>query len=64
MIRLLGTAFVALVGLAFGSFLNVCVSRWPLRESIVKPRSHCRTCGHTLAWWENIPILSWMMLDG
>ena len=64
MIRLLGTAFVALVGLAFGSFLNVCVSRWPLRESIVKPRSHCRTCGHTLAWWENIPVLSWMLLDG
>lgn len=64
MIRLLGTTFVALIGLAFGSFLNVCVSRWPAKESIVTPRSHCRACGHTLAWWENLPILSWMLLDG
>jgi leader peptidase (prepilin peptidase)/N-methyltransferase len=64
MIRILGTVFAALAGLAFGSFLNVCVSRWPEGESIVHPRSHCRGCGRTLAWWENVPLLSWMALGG
>lgn len=64
MIRILGTAFVALMGLAFGSFLNVCVSRWPAKESIVAPRSHCRHCGRPLPWWENIPVLSWILLAG
>jgi leader peptidase (prepilin peptidase)/N-methyltransferase len=64
MIRILGTAFAALMGLAFGSFLNVCLTRWPAGESIVKPRSHCRNCGRTLAWWENLPLLSWLALRG
>jgi len=53
-----------LLGLAFGSFLNVCLSRWPQGESIVCPRSHCRNCDHALAWWENIPLLSWLALRG
>jgi leader peptidase (prepilin peptidase)/N-methyltransferase len=64
MIRILTTVFTALVGLAFGSFLNVCLSRWPAGESVVQPRSHCRTCSHTLAWWENVPLLSWLALRG
>ena len=64
MIRVLGTVFAALLGLAFGSFLNVCLSRWPEGESVVKPRSHCRTCARTLAWWENVPLLSWLSLRG
>ncbi len=64
MIRILGTILAALLGLAFGSFLNVCLSRWPKGESVVKPRSHCRNCGRTLAWWENIPLLSWLALRG
>ena len=64
MIRALGTIFAGLVGLAFGSFLNVCLSRWPAGESVVSPRSHCRHCTHTLAWWENIPLLSWFALRG
>jgi leader peptidase (prepilin peptidase)/N-methyltransferase len=64
MIRVLGTVFAALMGLAFGSFLNVCLTRWPAGESIVKPRSHCRNCGRTLAWWENVPLLSWLALRG
>ena len=64
MIRILGTVFAALVGLAFGSFLNVCLSRWPEGESVVKPRSHCRSCGHVLAWWENVPLVSWLALRG
>lgn len=62
MIRILATTFAALMGLAFGSFLNVCLSRWPEGESVVSPRSHCRNCTHTLSWWENIPLLSWLLL--
>ncbi len=64
MIRILGTIFAGLLGLAFGSFLNVCLSRWPEGESVVQPRSHCRRCDHTLAWWENVPLLSWLTLRG
>jgi leader peptidase (prepilin peptidase)/N-methyltransferase len=64
MIRILGTIFAGLLGLAFGSFLNVCLSRWPAGESVVSPRSHCRNCEHTLAWWENIPLVSWVFLRG
>jgi len=58
------TVFAGLFGLAFGSFLNVCASRWPEEESIVKGRSHCRSCGRTLAWWENIPLASYIALRG
>jgi leader peptidase (prepilin peptidase)/N-methyltransferase len=64
MIRVLGTVLAALLGLAFGSFLNVCLSRWPEGESIVHPRSHCRQCGRTLKWWENVPLASWLALRG
>ena len=55
---------MGLLGLAFGSFLNVCLSRWPAGESVVQPRSHCRQCGRTLTWWENVPLLSWLALRG
>lgn len=54
------SAFV--VGLCIGSFLNVCVSRWPRELSVVSPRSRCPQCGHQLAWFENIPVLSWLAL--
>jgi leader peptidase (prepilin peptidase) / N-methyltransferase len=64
MIRILGTLFAALAGLAFGSFLNVCVTRWPMGESVITPRSHCRNCARTIAWWENIPLASWLALRG
>src|SRR5271169_1469243 len=63
-IRIWGTVFAALLGLAFGSFLNVCLSRWPEGESIVRPGSHCRSCGRVLRWWENVPLLSWIALRG
>jgi leader peptidase (prepilin peptidase) / N-methyltransferase len=63
-IRIWGTVFAALLGLAFGSFLNVCLSRWPEGESIVRPRSHCRSCGRVLPWWENVPLASWIALRG
>ena len=64
MIRILGTIFAGLLGLAFGSFMNVCLSRWPKGESIVQPRSHCCHCGRTLTWWENVPLVSWLALRG
>jgi leader peptidase (prepilin peptidase) / N-methyltransferase len=62
MILLYQTVVVGLLGLAFGSFLNVCLTRWPEGESIVRPASHCRSCGRSLKWWENIPLLSWVAL--
>jgi leader peptidase (prepilin peptidase) / N-methyltransferase len=64
MIRILGTIFAGLLGLAFGSFLNVCLSRWPEGKSVVSPGSHCRNCDHSLAWWENLPLVSWLALRG
>ena len=64
MIRALGTTLIGILGLAFGSFLNVCLSRWPTGKSIVHPRSHCMSCGRTLAWWENVPLVSWLALRG
>jgi leader peptidase (prepilin peptidase)/N-methyltransferase len=51
-------------GLAFGSFLNVCISRLPRHESIVRPRSHCPRCGAMIRSSDNIPILSWILLRG
>lgn len=64
MIAILGTFFASLLGLAFGSFLNVCASRMPEDESIVRPRSHCRGCGRALPWHENVPLASWIALRG
>lgn len=57
-------ALVFVMGLIFGSFLNVVIARVPAGESIVRPRSRCPRCGHQLAWYENIPILSWVALRG
>jgi leader peptidase (prepilin peptidase) / N-methyltransferase len=54
----------ALAGLTIGSFLNVCIYRLPKRESIVWPASHCTACNRPLAWFENIPVLSWLALRG
>ena len=51
-----------LLGLIFGSFLNVCIVRLPRGQSILSPRSHCRNCGRQLRWFENIPLLSWLLL--
>jgi len=53
-----------ILGLHFGSFLNVCLVRLPEHESIVRPRSHCMTCGHTVRWYDNLPVLSWVLLRG
>jgi len=55
--------FIAgLFGLLIGSFLNVCIYRWPRDLSVVKPRSHCPSCEHPIAWFDNIPVLSFVLL--
>jgi leader peptidase (prepilin peptidase) / N-methyltransferase len=53
-----------LVGACVGSFLNVCIARWPHDLSVVRPGSRCPSCGHRLAWYENIPLASWLTLRG
>ncbi|MDX8396108.1 MAG: prepilin peptidase [Mariprofundaceae bacterium] len=55
---------VGIYGLMFGSFANVCVYRIPLQKSIVSPGSHCPLCTHAIAWYDNIPLMSWLLLRG
>jgi len=52
----------AILGLLFGSFANVCVHRIPRGESIVSPGSQCPSCHTAIAWYDNIPLLSWLYL--
>lgn len=54
--------FLALFGLVFGSFANVLIWRVPRDESIVSPGSHCPRCGHAIRWYDNIPVISWLVL--
>jgi leader peptidase (prepilin peptidase)/N-methyltransferase len=54
----------ALFGLLAGSFLNVCIHRWPRDLSVVWPGSHCLTCGSGVAWYDNVPLLSYVLLAG
>ncbi|MGZ6728043.1 MAG: prepilin peptidase [Gaiellaceae bacterium] len=50
--------------LALGSFVNVVAARVPLRRSVMRPRSACMACGSELAWYDNVPVLSWLWLRG
>ncbi|MDO8494824.1 MAG: prepilin peptidase [Deltaproteobacteria bacterium] len=59
-----GVTFFSLLGLLIGSFLNVVIHRLPLGESVVKPRSHCPHCKHKIAFYDNIPLLSYLWLFG
>ncbi len=52
------------VGAAIGSFLNVCIYRIPADESVVHPGSRCPGCRAPIAWYDNVPILSWLVLGG
>jgi len=60
---LLEATFV-LWGLCIGSFLNVCIHRVPLRQSVASPRSRCPQCGYQLSWKDNVPVLSYALLRG
>jgi leader peptidase (prepilin peptidase)/N-methyltransferase len=56
--------FAFIFGTLIGSFLNVCISRWPEDLSVVTPRSRCPKCGAQVEWYDNIPIISWLVLRG
>lgn len=56
--------FSALLGLFIGSFLNVVIYRVPKGESVVSPRSRCPGCGKEISWYDNLPVLSWLILRG
>jgi leader peptidase (prepilin peptidase) / N-methyltransferase len=53
-----------ILGAALGSFLNVCIYRWPAEMSVIRPASRCPACEHRLSWRDNIPILGWVLLRG
>jgi len=55
---------LAVLGACIGSFLNVCIYRLPRRESLLWPGSRCTSCGHSLSWYENLPVIGWMALGG
>lgn len=56
--------FALLLGLAFGSFLNVCISRLPRHQSVVRPASHCPHCKVAIATYDNVPLVSYVLLRG
>lgn len=56
--------FVFIFGAIVGSFLNVCICRLPKAESVVAPPSHCPHCNYRICWYDNIPILSYILLKG
>ena len=58
------SALAGLVGLMIGSFLNVCTLRWPEDESAVFPGSHCPKCGEPIRWYDNVPVLGYVLLRG
>jgi len=65
-----GLVFAVVLGLLWGSFANVCIYRWPPSDefpdgrSVVRPGSHCSTCKKPIAWYDNVPILSYLWLRG
>jgi len=57
-------AIAGVLGLMLGSFLNVCTFRWPTDASVVHPPSHCPACGASIRWFDNVPVLSYLVLRG
>ncbi len=63
-LRIAIAAWVLLLGATVGSFLNVVIARVPAGESIVHPRSRCPRCRKAIAWYDNLPVVSWLLLRG
>lgn len=63
-IKIVIYTIIFLYGIVFGSFLNVCIYRIPLGQSLSKRRSHCMSCGYQLQWFDLIPLFSWLALRG
>ncbi len=63
-VELIIPLFVLVFGLVIGSFLNVCICRLPKDESVVSPPSHCPACGYQIRWYDNIPLVSYLLLRG
>lgn len=59
-----GQFFAALFGLIIGSFMNVCIARWPVDQSVTHPRSRCPRCHGHIGWRDLVPVLSWLYLRG
>jgi leader peptidase (prepilin peptidase)/N-methyltransferase len=57
-------SFMFFLGAIVGSFLNVCIVRWPIEKSVIAPRSHCCKCKKPIPWYDNIPLLSYFLLRG
>lgn len=57
-------AYAAVIGACVGSFLNVCIYRWPEGLSVVRPRSRCPRCETPIRWYDNVPVLGWVWLRG
>lgn len=64
MLFVLASIFVFILGTIFGSFLNVCIHRFPREQSIIWPGSKCPSCKKPIAWYDNIPVLSFFILGG
>lgn len=56
--------YAGILGACVGSFLNVCVYRWPEDQSVVSPPSTCPNCGSRIRWYDNVPVLGWLRLRG
>lgn len=56
--------YAGVLGASVGSFMNVCVTRLPKGESLLRPRSRCPECSGQIAWYDNVPLLSWILLRG
>lgn len=57
-------ALFFVLGANIGSFLNVCIARWPLEQSVIRPPSRCPHCETPIAWYDNVPVLGWLWLAG
>ena len=55
------SVFFFMLGSIVGSFLNVCIHRMPLGQSIVSPPSHCPHCNYSIPWFLNIPLITWLV---